>query len=293
MKALDAALAAHLVSGATTLAWCWRLERADGLVMGFTDHDRPLNFGGLNYEPRAGLIPAELRSGSDLAVDAQDAEGALTSDRITEADIAGGLWDNASVEVWRVNWADPAQRALLRRGAIGQIRRGEVAFVAEMRSLAHVLGQTVGRTFRPDHGLALDDPRSGVDLNAPANRGTGAVGGVLRPRAFTATGLDAFTDGWFTSGMLHWQSGANAGRSAEVLRHDKGGVVQLTLAAAPLRPLASGDSFAVHVGSDGSLEDYVAKFGSAVNFRGFPHIPGHDAVMRYASGDGGHEGGVL
>ena len=33
----------------------------------------------------------------------------------------------------------------MRRGAIGQIRRGKLAFAAEVRSLAHVLGQTVGR----------------------------------------------------------------------------------------------------------------------------------------------------
>ena len=40
MKTLSPALQAHLDSGATTLAWCWRIERADGVVFGFTDHDR-------------------------------------------------------------------------------------------------------------------------------------------------------------------------------------------------------------------------------------------------------------
>ena len=43
MKSLSAALQAHLDSGTTTLAWCWRIERADGVVFGFTDHDRPLD----------------------------------------------------------------------------------------------------------------------------------------------------------------------------------------------------------------------------------------------------------
>ncbi len=80
-----------------------------------------------------------MRAGSDQSVDAQDAEGVLTSDRITETDIINGRWDNADFEVWRVNWADTRQRVLMRRGAIGQIRRGRLAFVAEVRSLAHVL----------------------------------------------------------------------------------------------------------------------------------------------------------
>lgn len=35
------------------------------------------------------------------------------------------------------------------------------------------------------------------------------------------------------------------------------------------------------------------KFGNIANFRGFPHIPGQDAVLRYATRAGGHEGDVL
>lgn len=113
----------------------------------------------------------------------------LTSDRITETYILDGRWDNAEVEVWRVNWADASQRVLMRRGAIGQIRRGRLAFVAEVRSLAHVLGQTVGRTFQATCDAALGDARCGVDLEDPAYKGTGAVIDLLRDQAFTPQAL--------------------------------------------------------------------------------------------------------
>jgi uncharacterized phage protein (TIGR02218 family) len=142
------------------------------VTFGFTDHDRTLSFDGTEFEPESGLTASEVRSGSDLSVDAQDAQGVLSSDRITETDILDGRWDNAAVEVWRVNWAAPAQRVLMRRGAIGQIRRGRLAFVAEVRSLAHVLGQTVGRTFQASCDAALGDARCGVNLEAPAFKGT-------------------------------------------------------------------------------------------------------------------------
>ena len=122
MKSLPPALQAHLDEGATTLAWCWRIARADGVRFGFTDHDRGLSFDGTDFEPESGLTASEVRSGSDLSIDAQDAEGVLSSDRITETDILDGRWDAAQVEVWRVNWSDPAQRVLMRRGAIGQAR---------------------------------------------------------------------------------------------------------------------------------------------------------------------------
>ena len=155
MKQIDPALQAHLDEGTTTLAWCWRITRADGVAFGFTDHDRTLTFAGTEFEPESGFAASEIRAGSDLSVDAQDAEGVLSSDRITETDILDGRWDAAEVELWRVNWVNTSQRVLMRRGALGQIRRGRMAFVAEVRSLAHVLGQTVGRTFQAgcDAGL--------------------------------------------------------------------------------------------------------------------------------------------
>jgi len=294
VKSLPLALQAHLDEGTTTLAWCWRITRADGVTFGFTDHDRTLSFDGTEFEPESGLTASEVRSGSDLSVDAQDAQGVLSSDRITETDILDGRWDNAAVEVWRVNWSAPAQRVLLRRGAIGQIRRGRLAFVAEVRSLAHVLGQTVGRTFQASCDAALGDARCGVNLDAPAFKGNGAVIDVLRDRAFTASGLGGFAAGWFAFGLVDWSTGANAGRRVEVLSHDLvDGVAILTLLEAPVRPITATDAFVVRAGCDKRIATCSTKFANVANFRGFPHIPGQDAVLRYATKDGGHEGAVL
>lgn len=294
MKSLPPALQAHLDEGTTTLAWCWRITRADGVTFGFTDHDRTLAFDGTDFEPESGLTASEVRSGSDLSVDAQDAEGVLSSDRITETDILDGCWDNAAVDVWRVNWADTGQRVLMRRGAIGQIRRGRLAFVAEVRSLAHVLGQTVGRTFQATCDAALGDGRCGVNLDASAFRGTGTVIDPLRDRAFTASGLAGFAAGWFTFGTVEWTSGANAGRRIEVLGHDfADGIAVLALLESPVRAIAAGDGFVVRAGCDKRMETCGAKFANTASFRGFPHIPGQDAILRYATKDGGHEGSVL
>lgn len=85
MKNINPDLQAHLDEGTTMLAWCWRITRADGVTFGFTDHDRTLSFDGTDFEPESGLTASEVRSGSDLSVDAQDAEGVLTSDRISVA----------------------------------------------------------------------------------------------------------------------------------------------------------------------------------------------------------------
>ena len=294
MKALPAGLQAHLDQGTTTLAWCWRLIRSDGQVFGFTDHDMPLTFDGTTFEPESGFTASEIRTGSDLSVDAQDAEGVLTSTTITETDILDGRWDNAAVEIWRVNWADTSQRVLMRRGAIGQVRRGRVQFVAEMRSLSHVLNQTVGRTFQAICDVALGDARCGVNLNNPAYKGAGTVVTVAGDCSFTVSGLSAFPDGWFALGTLTWTTGANVGRKAEVLIHEVGATeVAVTLLEAPVLAIAAGDSFDITAGCDKRFETCKAKFANAVNFRGFPHIPGQDTVIRYAAKGDSNTGSVL
>jgi uncharacterized phage protein (TIGR02218 family) len=294
MTALSPAFQDHLDTGTTTLAWAWRITRSDGAIYGFTDHDADLIFGGTTFESETGLIASEIRQSADLAVDAQDAEGILTSDRINETDISDGLWDNADVEVWRVNWSNPAERALRRRGSIGQIRRGRVSFVAEVRSLTHILGQTVGRNFQGTCDAELGDARCGIDLELSIYKGTGEVATIRDDRTFTATGLGSYSTGWFSSGFVEWTSGANAGRRTEVAVHtnDVGGVA-VVLLDLPVRPVAIGDDFLIRAGCDKQIATCAAKFANVPNFRGFPTIPGQETVLRYATGAGANDGEVL
>ena len=294
MKSFPTSLQSHLDSGTTTLAWCWRLTRNDGAVFGFTDHDRPLTFDGTIFEPESGFTASEIRSSSDLSVDAQEAEGVLISTTITETDILDGRWDNATVEIWRVNWADTTSRALLRRGAIGQVRRGRLHFVAEMRSLAHVLGQTIGRTFQASCDAALGDVRCGVDLNATAFKASGTVVSLSGDRRFAVSGLSGFAEGWFALGTLRWLTGTNTGRRAEVLSHAVTGAdVIITLLEAPVRPVEVGNTFDIFAGCDKRFETCQSKFANADNFRGFPHIPGQDTIIRYAATGDANSGSVL
>ncbi|WP_255014309.1 phage BR0599 family protein [Roseovarius sp. M141] len=41
------------------------------------------------------------------------------------------------------------------------------------------------------------------------------------------------------------------------------------------------------------METCGAKFANTANCPGFPHFPGQDAVLRYATKDGGHKGAML
>jgi hypothetical protein len=48
MKSISSALAQHLTGEVTTLATCWQITHRDGVVLGFTDHDRDLEVDGVS-----------------------------------------------------------------------------------------------------------------------------------------------------------------------------------------------------------------------------------------------------
>ena len=272
------------------MSWCWKITRSDGAVFGFTDHDIDLTFAGVTFEPESGFVPSEIRAGQDFSVDAQDVEGALSSDRITETDILDGRWDNAEVEVWRANWASTDQRVLMRRGNLGDIRRGRTSFVAEVRSLAHWLNQTVGRTYQFSCDADLGDARCGVNLASPLWSATGTVATLSGSRGFSAAALGSFATDTFTLGVVSWITGANAGRKAEIASFASGAI---TLFEAPVRPIAIGDAFTATAGCDKQFATCSSKFGNSVNFRGFPHMPGEEAVLRYPNQGDANNGAPL
>ena len=128
-------------------------------------------------------------------------------------------------------------------------------FVAEVRSLAHVLGQTVGRTFQSSCDARWATRAAGSIWKMPPTKAMASITDLLRDRAFMATGCAGFAAGWFTSGTVTWTSGANAGRITEVLAHDlAGSIANLTLLEAPVRAIAEGDSFIARAGCDKRID---------------------------------------
>jgi uncharacterized phage protein (TIGR02218 family) len=284
---------AHLDTGATTLAWCWRLSRADGTRFGFTDHDRDLAFDGTDFEAGSGFTGTEVRQSLGLAVDNLDATGALTSDRLGEVDLAAGLFDDARVEIWRVNWADTAQRALIMAGSVGEVKRGEGAFTAELRSLAHYLNQEKGRIYQYACDATLGSAACGIDIASAAFSGSGEVTSVETAYLFRVSGLESFAAEWCAGGLLTWTSGANTGRAMEVKRHAlSSGEAEIELWRSMTSPIAAGDGFATTAGCDKTFGTCKAKFDNGINFRGCPHIPGNRFVMSVPGpGDPNNDGG--
>ncbi|MBI1650823.1 DUF2163 domain-containing protein [Hyphomicrobium sulfonivorans] len=282
MKRLPEDLQAHLQTGATTLCWCWRLTRGDGVKMGFTDHDRDVAFEGVTYEAAAGFSASEMRDSIGLSVDNLEVTSALSSDRLSEADLAAGRYDDARVDIFRVNWAAPEQRVLMRSGSLGEVRRAGLSFTAEVRGLAHYLQQPKGRLYQFTCDADVGDGRCGVSLSDSAYRGEGEIVDVSSARLFTVSGLEEFADGWFARGALTFTSGAAEGQTVEVRAHTQAGeAVRIELWAPARGPLVAEQTFVVTAGCDKHCTTCAAKFGNAPNFRGFPHMPGNDFLTTF------------
>jgi uncharacterized phage protein (TIGR02218 family) len=283
VKALTEAFSTHLQSGATTLCWCWRLSRRDGSKLGFTEHDHDLVFDGTTFEAASGFTASEIREQVGLSVDNLEVAGALISDRLSETGLAAGDFDDAAIEIFRVNWQDTDQRILARKGSLGEVRRTGTAFAAEVRGLAHYLQQPRGRLFQYTCDADLGDARCTVDLDQPAFRATATVTVVADARRIIVDGLDDYVAGWFTRGILAFTSGANVGRAMEIKNHRPVSAgIEIELWQPMGDAITVGDTATATAGCDKRIETCTARFANAINYRGFPHMPGNDFVTAVA-----------
>ena len=287
MRELPDGLAEHLDGGVTTLAWCWRVERTDGVALGFTDHDRDLAFADTVFLAESGMTASDMDQSVGLSVDSSDVVSRISDDALTERDLAAGLYDGARVSIFRVNWVDVSQHVLLRVGVIGEVTRGAHQFKAELRGLSHALQQERGRLYQYQCDADLGDGRCGIDLTLAEHRATGVVSAVLSASRFEATGLSSFSSADLTGGKLVWSHGLNSLQAIEVHAHSiVGDSVVLELWQTPSEPIEVGDTFVVTAGCDKRIETCRDRFANAVNFRGFPFIPGNDRLAQAARRNG-------
>ena len=169
MRHVSEAIATALGQGAARLCHVWLVERLDGVTLGFSDHDRPLVFLGVTCRPQSGLTEGagEDALGSGEASSAAVA-GVLSSDAIAAGDIAAGLYDEASIGFYVVDWSDPAHYVTMGTGRFGRLEaRGGVAegaaFIAHVEGPAARLQRVIGRRFGFLCDAALGDARCGLD----------------------------------------------------------------------------------------------------------------------------------
>lgn len=291
MKNLSAALKAHYAGGTTTLATCWKATLANGTVIGATALDEAIILDGVLYSSTQGYTASDIESSSDLNPDNLEIEGVLGSPAITDDDIHSGLWDYAEIEIFEVNYKDLSQgKNVLRVGRLGEVRGGRQKFVAEMRGMMQAYSRVIGRIVTEQCTADFGDSRCKIDL---ATKTTYSIVVAVEENRIIKDPMLSVVDDWYTGAKVTFTSGANIGRSMEVIRSGAG---FLELAHPLYDVIEPGDEYKVYVGCLKRFqEDCIAKHANGVNFRGFPDLPGRKIYRQggidYGSSSGGGGGG--
>lgn len=258
-----------------TIALCWRVERRDGVTLGFTSHDRDLAIGGLVYRAAPGMLPSAIALSDGFDLDTVDVAGALTSDAIRAADLAAGRWDRAAVAIFMADWEAPESGTLaLARGELGEVSIKGDAFEAELRGPTALLDAPVVEQTSPECRATLGDKRCRVDM-AARTRLT-RVAALVEDQVVDVE--SAAPGSVYARGRLRWLGGANSGLESAILASEDG---RLTLAEPPPAAPAAGDLVELSEGCDKLLATCAGRFSNAANFRGEPRLPGIDLLTRY------------
>ncbi len=278
MKNISSALQSHLDGELTTLAYLVKVTRTDGVIKGFTTHDRDIVTGGITYKADGAFTPSAIASSAGLATDNLEITGILDSSDITEPDIIAGRYDFARVDIYACNWADLTQGLIpLRRGWLGNVVHAATHYVAELRGLHDLLQRPVGETYTPECRFDLGDRNCGVNLAALTT--SGSVTNVTNAALFSDSAQTA-ADGYFNYGMMIWLSGANAGLKMEI-KNWTSATQSFELWLPMPNAILVHDTYSVIPGCDKRFVTCKNKFANGLNFGGFPYIPGIGNILKY------------
>lgn len=276
MISLAPEAAARLAAAATSLAFCWKLLRADGVALGFTSHDRDLVIDGLVYRASPGIAPSaiSLTDGFDAA--AMEVTGALSSGAIAAEDLEAGRYDGARVMLFLADWEAPETlRIPIARGTLGNIRRQDNGFAAEMRRETALFDRAATEQISPECRAMLGGRRCRVGLAARTR--VVQIVAVIDPVTLTLSESEPGANA-YAFGRLRWIDGANAGFDSEIMASAG---TEVTLREPPPFAIAAGLRVELREGCNKAFATCRDRFANAANFRGEPHVPGNDLLTRY------------
>lgn len=272
MRTASVNLINHLDSEGTTLARLWRVTRADGTVLRFTDNDRPIVFDGDTYRSDVSFTSSAVFMSSKLAsAQSVSITVAMADDAINEADLRAGKYLKALSELMIVNYQSPADGVI----KLFSGRFGAIEYSDKLRATIEVLPRSAAEAgigsevYSPTCRASLGDARCTIDLDSLK---VAFTVDAVDPDGLTidATEFVSIDDDRFALGFVKWLTGDNTGITSAVVRSSSTG--NLTVASVP-NTIQVGDTGEAFPGCDKLIKTCRDEFDNVVNFRGEPHVP--------------------
>lgn len=259
----------------TTRAYAWRLEREDGVVLGFVSHDHDVRIDDFTYRAAPGMVPSTIALTDDLEYNSVEIEGVMTSAAITVDDLLSGRWNGARLDIMLVDWANPENETVhLISGEFSEVVQSENRFRVEMLGPTSVLEEPVAPLTSPSCRADFGDRSCKISRHWHQQQCilTAADSEGLE---FEALAGEAALYGF---GELRWLTGENCGLSFAIMS-GSGNIIML--ADQPRGDVTVGDRALLTAGCNKMFATCRDRFDNVVNFRGEPHLPGNDLLTRY------------
>ncbi len=258
----------------------WTITRRDGQVFRYTSLDADFIDGAFTYKSCGSLMPSAAEESSELgSVSNIELSGLITDEGISEAELYGGLFDDAFVEIWLVPFEGTDSRRRLAAGWIGSLQHGEKGWTGEITGPGARLDQQALVTpYAAPCRWTFGDSRCTKDLVALQT--AGAVIEASNRGVFISDAPEPGNGSQWENGRVIWSTGRNAGITCEVKTADFGGTgdTQIVLwSLAPFLP-EPGDTFVMQPGCDLSAGTCKNVYGNLINFGGFKDVPGNDSI---------------
>lgn len=254
-------------------------RRFDGVSFRFTTLDRDLEFRGETYIACHSVDTSATSTTSELGqIGNSEISGLLSVLDIDEAQLYGGLFDDAFVEIWLVPWQGGDEPRRLAAGWTGKVTHSASRYIAEVLGPGSRLEQKpIVQTFTPGCRWIFGDPNT-CTVDIEALKATGDVVSVVNRGMIYAAIVEPSGLAQWEDGRLRWTSGVNLGQTCEVKTVDfiTG---QIVLWALPAFLPEVGDTFDLLPGCAQDVETCKTVYGNFINYGGFPDVPGQDAIM--------------
>ena len=282
MHEIPSSLQALMVGGRHCWATLWKIERTDGVIFRFTDHNEPLSLGEEVFTPSDAAISATARQ-HIAGTDPQnlDIRGAITNNTITDDDLRAGKFRQAKITERLVDWRFPWQGQFL-----VNVYYVEEATFNKNRWLARLAGMTVrlrpkvGRKATRSCSWKFGDPDTcGLNIADFTTVGREVTSVVTDRKKFGSNVVGANT--LYSNGLLIWTSGDNVGVRCPVKSHtNPGGIIDLQVQT----PFStqSGDLFDLQQSCAKTMRACTT-FNNVLRYGGFPDIPGNDRLIQIPS----------
>jgi uncharacterized phage protein (TIGR02218 family) len=279
---------ALLASKSYRLATCWKIERRDGVVLLFTDHDFPLVFNNETYLPAASVDASARQKQVGLSPANAQFIGGIDSSYITTEDLRAGKYREAkvteSVVDHRFPWAGVFSQFTY---WIVQIVFSGTQWEANVAGLTRWLQPQLGRLYTKVCNHTLGDAGCTLDLTSFTFTASITSLGANPRKVLLVSSLAGKGAGFFDNGKLVFNTGSDVAPDGYEIKTYDTTTGSFTLFMPLPFDAVIGNSITAVAGCDQQPTTCLNKFSNVVNFGGFPFVPGNNAMVVYPNASGG------